>query len=86
MAKIIRYEVGNDYEPGDRFQDGTEVDLPIFGIDAIYDTDPGRPGQQTGPFRHTLAITVSTTDEDRRICLQALNGRLDLDVAARRLT
>jgi hypothetical protein len=84
MATILRYEVGFDYAPGYRMLDGSIVDIPVFGIDVVYDSDPGQPDRQTGPYRHTLAITVCTTDEDRRVCLEALNRRLRLDVVGRR--
>jgi hypothetical protein len=83
MVKIIRYEVGSDYKPGERLPGGDEVDLPLWGIDAIYDGDPERANQVTGLHRHTGAITVCTSDEDRRICLEALNKRLGLDIVGR---
>jgi hypothetical protein len=83
MAEIIRYEIGFDYQPGQHMRDGSVVDLPVYGIDAIYDSDPGQPRKRTGPYRHRLAITVFTTDGDRRTCLDALNRRLGLDIAGR---
>ena len=83
MAKIIRYEVGSDYKPGERLPGGDEVDLPLWGIDAIYDGNPDRPSEVTGLYRHTGAITVCTSDEDRRICLAALNRCLGLDIVGR---
>jgi hypothetical protein len=83
MAKIIRYEVGDDYKPGERMRDGQIVDVDVFGIDAIYDHHPDHRDPRVGEFRHTNAIVVCTNDEDRRICLEALNRRLGRDVIGR---
>lgn len=79
MPKIIRYQVGSDYKQGDRIH-GSLVDMPVWGIDAIYDSTPA--GKSTV---HTNAIVVCTSGEDRRICLAALNGRLGLDLVGRPL-
>ncbi|HSV28780.1 MAG TPA: hypothetical protein VLL76_04450 [Candidatus Omnitrophota bacterium] len=74
MAKIIRYEVGDDYDVGQLDRN----DFPIWGIDAIYDKAEGGFDN-----RHRNAIMVMTSDEDRRRCLEALNAQLGLDVVGR---
>ena len=79
MTEFIRYTVGDDFKAGDRMLDGTIADFPVWGINAVY-ADPIERRDKV----HTNAILICTNDEDRRVCLEALNRRLGLDVVGHR--
>lgn len=80
MSKFIRYTVGDDFKPGDRMFDGTISDFKVWGINAVYYDEVEKREKA-----HTNAILIATCDEDRRVCLEALNRRLGLDVVGRKL-